>query len=29
VVWLSSLAAFLYLRSFRARAMVPAVAEEA
>jgi sugar phosphate permease len=29
VVWLSSLAAFFYLRSFRARAMVPAVVEEA
>jgi len=28
VVWLSSLAAFFYLRSFRARAMVPAVVEE-
>jgi sugar phosphate permease len=29
VVWLSSLAAFFYLRSFRSRAMVPVVAEEA
>ena len=28
VVWLSSLAAFLYLHSFRAKAMIPAVAEE-
>jgi len=28
VVWFSSLAAFLYLRSFRAKAMIPAVAEE-
>ena len=28
VVWFSSLAAFLYLRSFRAKALIPAVAEE-
>jgi sugar phosphate permease len=28
VVWLSSLAAFFYLRSFRSRALVPVVAEE-
>jgi len=28
VVWLSSLAAFLYLHSFRAKAMIPAIAEE-